>query len=92
MEKAMTNAELEVFLDKHVFALGEHFEHVQIMVSWDAEGQTNSLKRGTGNWYARQGMAHEFIQRDQALENAEAIRKVLPPPEPPDDADQWKQS
>jgi hypothetical protein len=29
-------------------------------------GNTNTLYSGKGNWYARTGMAHEFLSRDDA--------------------------
>ncbi len=58
--------------------LSEHFDAVQILVSFPSDGGTQGLNAGRGNWYARQGMAHEFVQREQAREIAYAIT----PPEP----------
>ncbi len=46
---------------QHVRALGEHFASVQIMVSNNEDGNTYGIFRGCGDWYARQGLAHEFI-------------------------------
>lgn len=57
--------------------LGEYFDCVQIMCSRSDSTGTFVLKRGVGNWYARQGMAHEFINQDVAQENAEAIAEKL---------------
>lgn len=46
--------------------LSEHFEAVQVLCSLtDGEG-TTMFARGAGSWYARQGMAKEFMERDQA--------------------------
>jgi len=59
--------------------LSEHFDAVQILISFPCDGgdgggtATQGLCAGRGNWYARQGMAHEFINRDQAREIAYAI-------------------
>ncbi len=53
--------------------LSEHFEAVQILVSFPQDGGTQGLNAGRGNWYARQGMAQEFLQREQAREIAYAI-------------------
>ena len=50
--------------------LGEHFDCVQILVSWNIDTYTHDLAYGIGNWYARQGMAEAFIKRDQAKELA----------------------
>lgn len=85
----MTPKEAEIFLNQKLTELSEHFDHIQILTTWSAEGLTHSLARGAGNWYARQGLAHEFITQDAAQENAHALAKVMPK-EPPDDADSWK--
>jgi len=54
--------------------LGEHASAVQILISLPAPGGgTVSIKKGVGDWYARQGLAHEFIMADQAQEIAHAI-------------------
>lgn len=37
---------------------------VQILVTWDEEGNTETVNIGAGNWYARIGMAREFLERD----------------------------
>ena len=59
--------------------LGEHFDAVQIMVSYNDEGTTRASFNGCGNWYARQGMAHSFINTDIAQENALEIASRLNP-------------
>lgn len=61
--------------------LGEHFDAVQILASRTEGGRTFCSKRGVGNWYARQGMAHEFINEDVAQENAVQLAQALNPPE-----------
>jgi hypothetical protein len=71
--------------------LGEHFDHVQILATWpDENGEgSRSLYRGTGNWFARQGMAHDFIAMDQAETQAREIGRVI---EPPSEGEDWKKS
>lgn len=86
----MTGEECEKLLEKIARELGEQFDAVQLMVSWNQEGMTYCTKRGAGNWYARQGMAHEFIQQDIAQEHANRIASKLEPP--PDDAESWKKA
>lgn len=73
----MTQAEAERILESAVEKLGEHFDAVQIFGTWCDEGSTKFLPRGSGNWYARQGMAHEFINRDISGDAAEQIAAKL---------------
>ena len=48
-------------------SLLEYFDSVEIMCSkTNASMGTGLLTRGRGDWFARQGMAHEFIKRDDA--------------------------
>ncbi len=77
---------LEDLLDKHLRELGEHFPDIQLMVSWTNEnGNTEDLMRGRGNFYARLGMAREFLNRDASMISAREIKREL---EPPDDYEQ----
>lgn len=64
----MRDKERKDFLDKVLSQLGEHFEHVQILATWDEDGVTYDTEAGCGNWYARQGLAASFIKRDQCQE------------------------
>lgn len=85
----MTNAERIAFMDLKIAELSEHFEHVQVMATWQEDLKTLQLKRGLGNWYARQGLAQEFINEDRAQENAAAVSRYLPKP-PPEEGEEWK--
>lgn len=87
MVGGMTEAENEALLRSCVERLGEQFEAVQILVSWNEDGLSKMRKMGAGNWYARQGMAHEFINSDIAQENAHQIAEKL---NPPDEGEDWK--
>lgn len=82
----MTNPDAEKLLEQFAAKIGEHFDCVQVLVSWTENGHTKGLKKGVGNWYARQGLAHEFINEDVAQENARQLSEALEPP--PDDT--WK--
>ncbi len=84
----MSREELIALLEQTAAKLGEHFDAVQILVSWNENGTTSLAKRGTGNWYARQGMAHEFITSDIAQDTAVQIAERLNPPR--DDGEDWK--
>lgn len=87
----MTDEERTRIAEIAAAQLGEHFDAVQILVSWNEEATTRCLKRGCGNWYARQGMAHEFVNAELAEEYAQRVRDVLPEPErPDDDGESWK--
>ena len=74
-------------LQEAVMKLGEHFDAVQILGSWMNGGHTRCAKRGSGNFYARQGMAREFIEINLAEDQAAAIAERL---NPPDEGDNWK--
>lgn len=69
----------------------EHFDCVQFLGSYECpnDGGTINIYRGKGNWYARQGMAHDFLARDQAQTQAHELKHVLPQ-NPPDDGEAWK--
>ena len=73
----MIDAEIVKLLEETTARLSEHFECVQILVSWNEAGNTRFISRGAGNWYARQGMAHEFINADLAHEAAQHIASEL---------------
>lgn len=58
--------------------LHEHFEAIQILATWvDDDGQTCRVSLGIGNFYARQGLAHEFIEMDAAATTAHELAKVI---------------
>jgi hypothetical protein len=81
-----TRKEREDCVEDLAALLGEHFDAVQILVSGPADGGgTECIKKGCGNWYARQGMAHEFINQDIAQEHAKEISEALEPP-----PEEWK--
>jgi hypothetical protein len=86
----MNREEAGELLTKTAEALGEHFDAVQILVSRmvPERGGTERFTAGSGNWFARQGMAHAFINSDEADTIAHEIGKKL---DPPDDAESWKQ-
>lgn len=83
----MTNAEAEALVTKTALALSEHFGSVQILVSWMDGGLTKAYKQGAGDWYARQGLAHEFINEDIAKDNARLLAEII---DKPDSGDAWK--
>ena len=66
-------------LDELLTQLGEHFEHIQVLATWQEGHNSCRLFRGYGNWYARQGLAHSFINLDVAQDSAKEISRFLPP-------------
>jgi len=88
MEIGMTGEDAHKLLELYAAQLGEQFDAVQIMVSWNEDSLTKCANRGAGNWYARTGMAREFLGRDQAQEIANEISKTQQPPQ--DEGDDWK--
>ena len=75
-------------MQRHVNALLEHFDSVQILVSNTIPEGTSNVFMGGGNWFARQGMAHEFIRKDKAQTEAREISRAIQPP--PDEGEEWK--
>lgn len=74
----------EAICEEAVARLGEHFDAVQIFVSLPMDGGgTRCIKKGGGNWYARQGMAHEFINEDMAQEIAVKVNEGRPDDDTP---------
>jgi hypothetical protein len=75
----MTDEEATKFIDECVARISEHFDSVQILASrrHPAAGGTQALMRGAGDWYARQGMAHEFIDLDRAKTQAHEIANEM---------------
>lgn len=69
--------EAKRILDEAATRLGEHFDAVQILASSNEGGTSSMVSSGCGNWYARQGMAHEFINSDIAQDTARQIAEKL---------------
>lgn len=81
----MTDAEKLTILERHVRELSEIYDCVQVLATGlRPDNTTFSHKRGSGNFYARQGLAHEFIQDNVSEDLAVYIAKELDPP------DDWK--
>ncbi len=77
MENELPPAKQEAMVRQHVMALMEHYDSVQILCS-NARGMgTESMFLGGGNWYARQGMAHEFISQNHAHTEANEIARAI---------------
>jgi hypothetical protein len=51
--------------------------HIQVLATWNEGGLSKMINTGTGNWYARQGLAHEFINADIAQEHAVQLANEL---------------
>ena len=64
----------QLILERHCNALAEHFDVVQILVSGvDNEGNTYRQYYGTGNYFARTGMCHDFIGQEAATQIANKL-------------------
>jgi hypothetical protein len=76
----MDHAEmLNGLLDEKLREISEYFDAVQILGTFvDDDGDTIRVTRGFGNWYARQGVAREFLDMEAAQTTAYEIAKVLP--------------
>lgn len=52
-------------------------EAVQILASWGDGTGTRTVCHGFGNWFARKGMAMEFLEKDRANITADATANAL---------------
>lgn len=75
----MTKEEAERFLDRHLEELAEHFEAVQILVTDSDKDGTLYIARGKGNFYARKGLAQQFIDNDHHNDAAQSIKHAIKP-------------
>jgi len=85
----MTDKELEDLVLTHAQQLGEQFDSVLVMVSWQDGTKTRCLKKRSGNWHAALGMAHEFVSEAQAFDVGCEVAAKIEPPEPPEE---WKKA
>ncbi len=88
----MSNEKVKGLVEKMLIEMTEHFPdcHVQVLMTFNSDGLTKSVSSGVGNWYARQGLAHEFINSDIAQENARQIADAISPPS--DTGEAWKEN
>lgn len=67
----------ELAIEQALQLLGEHFDAVQILVTFNEEAVSKFRHTGAGNWYARQGMAQEFIRSSQDQSLAHELSNAL---------------
>lgn len=61
----METDEVERLVDRHIVALMEHFDTVQILCTKDEKDGTLNVARGGGNIFARYGHAQVWIAREK---------------------------
>lgn len=79
MNTGLTPQEQLALVRQHITALSEFFDSVQILASNTTDIGTENVFLGTGNWFARQGMAHDFINKDRAQTEAHELAGVICP-------------
>ena len=73
----MTREQALELLDAHAARLSEHFDAVLVVASYmEPDGTWTAVSSGEGNWYARQGMAAQFVEQAKAegIANEIALR------------------
>lgn len=83
----MNEDEAIAHLSKVCLAQKEHFDAIQMFVTWQHNGETYGVCVGDGNWHARVGMSHDFLDRVKARIISEKLAEKL---NPPDEDDFWK--
>lgn len=74
----MIEGDLQEVLKKHLAALSEHFDTVQIFVcNYDDGGAetTRTLQKGQGNWYTRYGQINEWVIQQDARARNEILER-----------------
>jgi hypothetical protein len=67
---------IDQILDELLPRLMEHCDCAQVLVSFPSETRGTAHNfQGAGNWFARQGMAREFVNMDQAQTFATEIAR-----------------
>lgn len=79
MNTGLSADEQLAIVRQHILALSEFFDTVQILVSNTTDAGTEHVFLGSGNWFARQGMAHDFINKDRAQTEAHELAGVICP-------------
>jgi len=73
----MNREEAVNLLNSHASQLSEHFDSVLILASYlEPDGTTTAVAGGQGNYYARQGMAAQFIERAKAEGLVDEIKRA----------------
>lgn len=63
----MTREQAVELLNTHAARLSEHFDSVVILASYmEADGTWAAIASGEGNWYARVGLCHQFLENARA--------------------------
>ena len=63
--EAARDAADEKIVQQAIDMLGEHFDCVQIFVTTKNSGYTETIATGIGNYYARIGIARDWIIREE---------------------------
>jgi hypothetical protein len=72
----MTREQAVEMLNSHAAKLSEHFDAVLILASYlEPDGTTAAVAAGQGNWYARVGMAHKFVEKSRAEDLVEELSR-----------------
>ncbi len=79
---------LQEMLHDVALKLGEYFDSVQIHASLVDEMGTHAFHDGKGDFFARRGLAHEFLSRGNAELQALEINKEIDDTD--DDDESWK--
>ena len=82
-------------IDDAAAKLSEHFDSVLILASWEEPDSTHRVQSGTGNFYARIGMATEFLQEDKArIDGEETTAPIVAAllERDTDDDEPWKEA
>lgn len=73
----MDRAQNEALIDKALDTLGEHFEAIQIIATDSDGGGSLYVARGRGNFYARKGAVHQWLENDRHDDAAQYVKDAI---------------
>jgi hypothetical protein len=74
MSKEIEDADIQR-VQKHIDALREFFDTVQVFCSRQEPDDTISVQMGSGNWHARYGQVSEWLLREEQRSRNKARRE-----------------
>ncbi len=73
-----THDRINELTERFLLEVGEHCDAVQVLATWNEEGESQRHASGKGNWYARTGMALEFLEMAKARNQYYVRNKEFP--------------
>jgi hypothetical protein len=67
---------IDAILERTFAELGEYADACQVLLTFEGPRETHMRDKGFGNFYARRGMAQQFIEFDIGQNTMESSREM----------------